>query len=109
MRDTIQEVERLKEQQDVKRALKQTGQTGTKHEVAVSVQTKHKLFLGTYLLTLLAFGSVFYLLRLRFFGFAGRYIPLLQRLTLGVMAIVLVLALAKTISVYAIDRIDDEV
>ncbi|HEY3580162.1 MAG TPA: mechanosensitive ion channel family protein [Pyrinomonadaceae bacterium] len=101
------DVEQLKQQEDVKRALKQTA--GNKEIARPAVETKHKLFIGTYALVLIALGGVYYLLRLRFFGFAGRYLPLLQRLTLGVMAIVLVLAIVKVISVYAIDRLDDEV
>ncbi len=107
MAEPIHDVEQLKQQEDVKRALKQTA--GNKETASPPVQTKHKLFIGTYVLVLIGLGGVYYLLRLRFFGFAGRYLPLVQRLTLGVMAIVLVLAIAKIISVYAIDRLDDEV
>ena len=107
MAEPMHDVEQLKQQEDVKRALKQTA--GNKDLARPAVETKHKLFIGTYALVLIALGGVYYLLRLRFFGFAGRYLPLLQRLTLGVMAIVLVLAIVKVISVYAIDRLDDEV
>src|SRR5690348_1973136 len=107
MGEPIHDVEQLKQREDVKRALKQTA--GNEEIARPAVQTKHKLFIGTYVLVLIALGGVYYLLRLRFFGFAGRYLPLLQRLTLGVMAIVLLLAIVKIISVYAIDRLDDEV
>ena len=107
MGEPIHDVEQLKQREDVKRALKQTA--GNKEIARPAVQTKHKLFIGTYVLVVIALGGVYYLLRLRFFGFAGRYLPLLQRLTLGVMAIVLLLAIVKIISVYAIDRLDDEV
>src|SRR5690349_19144895 len=107
MTEPIHEVEQLKQQEDVKRALKQTA--GTKAVAQPVVKTKHKLFIGTYVLVLIALGGVYYLLRLRFFGIAGRYLPLLQRLTLGVMAIVLVLAVAKIVSVYAINRLEDDV
>src|ERR1043166_1062202 len=107
MTTNMHDVEQLKQQEDVKRALKQTA--GNKDVARPTVNTKHKLFISSYVLILLALGGVYYLLRLRFFGFAGRYLPLLQRLTLGVMAIVLVLAVVKVISVYAIERLDDEV
>jgi small-conductance mechanosensitive channel len=107
MTENMHGVEQLKQQEDVKRALKQTA--GNKDVARPTVNTKHKLFISSYVLILLALGGVYYLLRLRFFGFAGRYLPLLQRLTLGVMAIVLVLAVVKVISVYAIERLDDEV
>ena len=107
MAEANQDVEQLKQQDDVKRALKQTA--GKKETARPAVETKHKLFIGTYVLILIALGGLYYLFRLRFFGFAGRYLPLLQRFTLGAMAIVLVLAVAKIISVYAIDRLDDDV
>src|SRR5690242_19796070 len=107
MAEATNDVEQLKQHEDVQRALKQTA--GNKDVARPRVETKHKLFIGTYVLVLIALGGVYYLLRLRFFGFAGRYLALLQRLTLGVMAIVLLLAIVKIISVYAIDRLDDEV
>ena len=103
----MHDVDQLKQQEDVKRALKQTA--GNKETTRPAVETKHKLFIGTYALVLDALGGAYFLLRLRYLSFAGRYLPLLQRLTLGVMAIVLVLAIVKVISVYAIDRLDDEV
>ena len=94
MAEPIHDVEQLKQQEDVKRALKQTA--GNKETARPAVETKHKLFIGTYALVLIALGGVYYLLRLRFFGFAGRYLPLLQRLILGVMAIVLVWLLPRS-------------
>src|SRR3982750_3861460 len=98
------QAEQLKQHEDVKRALKQTA--GNKEE-ARPVETKHKLFLSTYVLLLLGLGGVYYLLRLQAMGLAARYVPLLQRLTLGAMAIVLVLTVAKTINIYLIARLDD--
>jgi small-conductance mechanosensitive channel len=101
------EVEQLKERKDVKRALKQTAIH--KEETKPVVETRHKLFLSTYVLLLVGLGGVYYLLRLRLFGFADRYVPLLQRFTLGAMSIVLVLVVAKLIQVYLIGRLDDDV
>jgi len=101
------EVEHLKEREDVKRALKQTATR--KEETKPVVETKHKLFISTYALLLVGLGGVYYLLRLRFFGFAARYVPLLQRLTLGAMAIMLALVVAKVVEAYVIGRLDDDV
>jgi small-conductance mechanosensitive channel len=101
------EVEQLKQQEDVKRALRQTA--GNKDAPAPAVETKHKLFIGTYLLILVGLGCLYYLLRLRFFGFAAAYVPLLQRLTLGAMAITLILSVAKALDVYVVKRIEDDV
>jgi small-conductance mechanosensitive channel len=98
-------VERLKGQKDVQQALKQTAVT--KEVVKPVVETRQKVWLGTYVLLLIVFGSLYYLSRLGVFNFAGKYLPLLQRLTLGMMAIVLVLGTAKTIDIYVFGRLDD--
>lgn len=104
-KDSGADVEQLKKQKDIRRALKQTA---TARESAAPVKTKHKIFVGAYALALFALGGVYYLLRLRFFGFAAKYVPLAQRLTLGAMAIVVVLAAAKMVDAYAISRMDDD-
>jgi small-conductance mechanosensitive channel len=103
--DKSAEVEQLKKQEDVRKALKQTA--GNKEAPKPVVETKQKLWFGTYLLLLAGLGGIYYLLRLSFFNFAARYIPLLQRLTLGAMAIVLVLAAFKFVDIYVIGRLDD--
>jgi small-conductance mechanosensitive channel len=110
MTDTNQksdEVERLERREDIRRALRQT--TASKDVAAPAVGARHKIFLGTYVLLLVGLGGVYYLLRLRFFGFAARYVPLMQRLTLGAMAVVLVLAAAKLVDAFVIGRLDDEI
>ncbi|HJU55808.1 MAG TPA: mechanosensitive ion channel family protein [Pyrinomonadaceae bacterium] len=99
--------ERLKERKEVRQALQQTATE--KAEVKPVVETRGKLWLLTYTLLLLAFGSIYYLLRLGTFDFAGKYVALSQRLTLGAMAIVLVLGVAKAIDLYVLGRLDDAV
>ena len=101
------EVEELKKDSDIRRALEQTA--GNKKMTIPKVETKHKFWLGTYLLLLLGFGSVYYLLRLRFFDFAAVYLPPLQRAAMGAMAIVLVLMISKAVKIYLINRLDDTV
>ncbi|HEY0547264.1 MAG TPA: mechanosensitive ion channel family protein [Pyrinomonadaceae bacterium] len=101
------DVERLKEREDIKQALKQTA--GNKELEKPAVETKQKVWLGTYILLLLGLAGVYYLLRLRFFGFAADYVPLVQRLALGAMSVVLVLAVAKLIKVYLIARLEHAV
>jgi small-conductance mechanosensitive channel len=105
-KDTIG-LEQLKEHGDIKRALKQTAIK--KEYSAPVIKTTHKLFIGTYLLVLVGLGCLYYLMRLRFFGFAATYLPPLQRLTLGTMAIVLLLTVTKGIDVYVVGRMEDEV
>jgi small-conductance mechanosensitive channel len=101
------EAEQLKEQEYINRELKRTATT--KEETKLTVETKHKVWLGTHLLLLLGLTGLYYLLQLRFFGFAAQYVPLLQRFTLGAMSIVLVLAVAQVISGYLIGRIESNV
>lgn len=108
-----QDVERLKEREDVKQALKQTA--GNKELETPVVETRQKVWLGTYILLLLGLAGVYYLLELvgvyhllrpRFFDFASVYVPLAQRLLLVAMSVVLVLAVAKLIKVYLIARLE---
>jgi small-conductance mechanosensitive channel len=99
------EVEQLKQNEDVRRALNQTA--GSKQKVQPKVETKHKFWLGTYLLSLIGLGVFYYLLRLQFFDFAALYIPPIQRATLGTMVIVLILMVSKIVKVYLISRVEN--
>src|ERR1043165_990922 len=102
-----EKVEQLKGQEDVRRALKQTATT--KATTKPVVETRQKVWIGTYVSLLLGLGGLFYLIRLGFFNFAGKYLSLLQRFTLGAMAIVLVLAAFHLLSIYVIGRLDDAI
>lgn len=105
--EKTQKVEHLKKQDEIKKALEQTT---TKKEVKKHVvKTKHKFFLGSYLLLLFFLAVLYYFLRFNPFDFAEKYIPFIQRLTLGAMAITLVFAVAKIIEVYTIERLEDSV
>jgi small-conductance mechanosensitive channel len=101
------EVEQVKQQEEVKRALKQTG--SVRPGATPAAETKDKLLLGTHLIILLALTVVHYVLQFRLFGFAARFIPLIQKLNLSVMSIVLLLAVAKVVDVYVIGRLDSPV
>src|SRR5258708_35490732 len=94
------EVEQVKQQEEVKRALEQT--RAVKPETAPAAETKDKLLLGTHVIIVLTLAVVHYVLQFRVFGFAARFIPLIQKLNLSVMAVVLLLAVAKTVDVYLI-------
>src|SRR5712672_1310212 len=104
------EVEQVKQQVEVKRALAQT--SSVKPETTPKAQTKDKLLLGTHVTLLLVLALVRVVLQFSFFGFAAKhpkYIDLLQKLDLSVMAIVLLLAIAKIADVYLIGRLDNPV
>jgi small-conductance mechanosensitive channel len=101
------EVQELKEQEDVKTALKQT--TGTKETAPRPVaQVQDKLWFGTYILFLLGLGALHYLVGLDFFDLGPDNVALLRRLLTGAILIVLVLALAKSIRVYLISQIENK-
>ena len=97
--------ERLKERKEVRQALQQTATA--KPEVKPVVETRGKVWLLTYTLLLLMLGGIYYLLRLGAFNFAGKYVSLAQRLTLGAMAVALTLVVAKTIDLYVLGRLYD--
>lgn len=105
------EVEQVKEQADVKRALKQTSTVKT-DEGKPKADTKDKLVLTTHVIVLIALAAAYFVLQFSFFGFAvkhPRVIEFLQRVDLSAMAIVLVLAIAKIADVYFIGRVDSPV
>src|SRR5687767_13238835 len=107
--DTKQDkVEELKKNEDVRRALEETG-SGKGQKKKTKVEPKHKLWLGTYFLFLVAAGFLYYLIRLDYFGFPERYTALLQRISLGATAIVLVLTLAALVKTFFIRPLDNTV
>lgn len=100
------EIERLKEQEEIKTALKQT--TGTKETAARPVaQMQDKLWFGTYILFALGFIALYYIVALDFFALPVEYIRLLRRLFTGALLIDFVLAIAKSIRVYLISQIEN--
>ena len=100
------EIEQLKEQEDVKAALKQTPGTP---EAAVKPVAKmeDKLWFGTYILVLLALFAVYHFLASDFFPTKTKTILLLQQLTIGAIIFVLVLTIAKSIRVYWINQVEN--
>jgi small-conductance mechanosensitive channel len=100
-------VRELKQQSDIKKALKQT--SGVKHEPGPTVEKKQKLFLGTYVLGLLALGGLYYLLKLNLLNIAATLLAFLQRADIGAITIATLVAVFKSIDVYLIDRVDDPV
>jgi small-conductance mechanosensitive channel len=112
------EAERLKHQdEDVKRALEQTGGKALKPQEAAREEAKqppptrarHTLWIGTYVLLLVGFGFLHYAVRLKFFDFADAYRPPLLRAIVGAMAVVLVLAVARLADALLITPLSDAV
>lgn len=102
------EVEELKKDEEIRRALEQTGGTSTA-KPAPKIERKHKFWIGTYLAFLVASGGLYYLFRLDFFAFTGRFNAILQRIALGLIAIILLLTVTKLVRVYVIDPHQNQV
>jgi small-conductance mechanosensitive channel len=113
------EAERLKRNDEgVKRALEQTGGKALKPEEARKeeaaraprrVGARHKFWIGTYVLLLVALGFLHYAVRLKFFDFADAYRPPVLRAVVGAMAVVFVLAAARFVDAFLIDPLADAV
>jgi len=96
------EAEQLKQQEDIKAALRQT----TPEEFAKPVaEPRDKVWFGSYVFLLIGLGALHYLVTLSVFGLSGDSVRLLQRFAKVAMAVVLILGLAKASTVYLIGRI----
>jgi small-conductance mechanosensitive channel len=101
------QVEQLKNQAEVKRALEQT--PGNKEKAAPKAETKDKLWFGSYLLLLIGIGVLYYLFNLRFFGLSEDLVIRLLGYTRAAIFIVVLLTASKAIQVYIVGRIHDTV
>ena len=102
------DVEQVKQQDDVQRALKQTSSVKPADEKP-KAKTKDKLWLGTHAIVVIGLLVLYYTLQFKVFGFAARFIPDIQKLDKSAIAIVLLLAVAKVVDVYVIGRLDSPV
>ena len=100
------ELEQLKEQEDVKTALKQTAGT---QEVTPKPVAKlgDKLWFGTYVLVLLGLLALYYFLGSNLIPTEIKYISTLRSLVVGGIFIVLTMAFTKSIQVYWISQIEN--
>ena len=102
------EIEELKKDEDVRRALEQAG--GAKPSKITTVEPKEKFFLGTYLILLLATGAFYYIVRLGYLdAVASRFLPVIQRVALGAIAIVVTLMVGTVVRNYLIRQVDSGV
>lgn len=101
-------VEELKQDKEVIRALEQTGgKSAAPKPKLASMQRPYWLL--TFVAVLLALGALYYLLRLEYLGFLSVYALLARRITLGAMAIVIVLMVVKAAKVYLIRPLESNV
>jgi small-conductance mechanosensitive channel len=98
MNETAEQISR---QPEVREALDQT--RGRK----LKAQTKDKFWFVTHALLLVGCGVLYYLLASRFIPLPSPQVEMLLRLVRGSVMIILLLALAQAVSVYAIGRVSD--
>jgi len=101
------EAEQLKQQEDIRTALKQTG-SRSEGDPPVAARSDRVWFSG-YVFAMIGLGALRYLASLSVFGFSGETIVMLQRAASVGMLLVLILALARISEVYLIGQIDNAV
>jgi small-conductance mechanosensitive channel len=101
------EVEQLKEQEEVRTALRQT--TGTKESMPAAVPVgRDRSWLGTYLLILLLLLAFYSLLGSNLIPVEAQFVPTLRNVLMGSFLIVLTAAITKAIRVFLIDQIENK-
>ena len=106
MDDNDPNLKQLKADDEVKRELEQTGE---RPKLPKKIGRSEKLRIATFLILISGFGTVYYLSTFGYFAFAGEYEALLQRLTLGLLAITVLLLILRIIKVYLIFPLEDVV
>ena len=100
-------VEQLKEQEEVRTALRQT--SGTKETISAPAPARRdRAWLGTYLLVLLVLLAIYLLFGPVIASVDDPYFPNLRSLLLGVILIVLTVTAAKAIRVFLIEQLENK-
>ena len=102
-----EKVEELKQHDDIKKALQQTA--GAAVVVPPQVKKKQRMFLVTYLATLVLLVGFYFLLRLEALPLGPALRAFLHRADFGSIAIATVITVVKSIDVFLIDRVADAV
>ena len=98
--------QQVSERPEVKKELSRTGRDNTPRE-NVKAQAKDKLWFVTHALFVIGCIATEWLLRLKIIPIPPGYVPALERAVRAVLFIVIVLAIAKAISVYLLGRIQE--
>lgn len=99
-------VEQVREKPEVKKELERTGRDNRPRE-KVKARATDKFWFITHALLLLGCAVFYYLVGAKIIPLNQSQVDLAHRLTRGAALIIIVLALAKAVRVYAIGRIDD--
>jgi small-conductance mechanosensitive channel len=102
---TAEKVEQLKQNTEIQKALDQA--SAPPQEEIIASPRKQKLSLGTHLIAIVLLTAFHYLVRLQFFKVTATYFSFLNRLSLGALAVAILLAIVKVIDVYVIQSVAD--
>ena len=103
---TAETAEEISKKPEVRQALSQT--TGPKlGEEKVKATTKDKFWFVTHALLILGCAILYYLVGSKLIPVPQNIVDLTRRFLRGAVLVVIVLAIAKAISIYAIGRLDD--
>src|SRR5205823_8425547 len=105
---TAETAEEISKKPEVRQALSQT--TGPKvGEEKVKAATKDKFWFVTHALLILGCAVLYYLIGSKLIPVPQNTVDVVRRFLRGAVLVVIVLAIAKAISIYAIGRLDDAV
>jgi small-conductance mechanosensitive channel len=104
--DEKRKAEELKRRDpEVRKALEETADN--EPTKPTTVEAKHKVWAGTYLVVLVALGVLYYFIRHDTFGIPDDYLSLVDRLIVGLMSVILVLIVQTLIKGFLIAPLDD--
>ena len=107
MKDELEtQVEEIKQDADVQRALKQAAAVET--EEAPAARVRDKLVIGTHVALLIGLGVVHQIISLRFPWFYDQY-PLIEKLIIAVAVAIVCLMVLRLIEVYVLGRVTNAV
>jgi small-conductance mechanosensitive channel len=107
MSRTEREVEQLKEQEEVRTALRQTA--STKESISAPMPAgRERAWLGTYILILLVLLALYSLLGSNLIPVDAQYVSTFRNVLLGMILIVLTAVVTKAIRVFLIDQIENK-
>jgi small-conductance mechanosensitive channel len=107
MSKTQQAVEQLKEQEEVRTALRQTASTRESMPAPLPAG-RDRVWLRTSLLVLLVLFALYSFLGSNLLPIEARYFPILRSVILGGLLIVFTITVTRAIRIYLIDQIDNK-
>ncbi|PYK72960.1 MAG: mechanosensitive ion channel protein MscS [Verrucomicrobia bacterium] len=102
----VETAEEISSKPEVRQALSQTSGPKASKE-PVKVATKDKFWFVTHVILLVSFAVLYYLVGSRLIPVPQNTVDLARRFLRGGVLVVIMLAIAKAVSIYAIGRLDD--